>query len=333
MDDIIKAVIFFILLSISGSCAIRCYSYDTDTDGPGIPHSDHAVTCPQIISSCLITTTILHGVITRRHYHCAIGVNCHTVAEQRNATYIHVQNCCHGHLCNNGININNLPVFESGKNYCYSAHCSGENCLSNLLAIIDRDKLGTFCNQDGEKCLTQTRKLISTDETRTIGPGFEMRSYEYWTGCATQEHPCFPSTSHDMTVTCCTEHLCNAVNYTGGQDKPQTNECYVVSCTGDSKDCLQESIKSKSYTLCTQSNFGCEAALTRTSDDNVYTLGCSTSLCVPGYERSQDKTVIGCCSGDRCFPKFHHIGPSNVAACLNAATMILLFAISFLVIL
>ena len=330
---------FFVFLTVcyvsavSRSSALRCYNYDTD--GEGVPQSIHAITCHPIISSCAITTTILHGEITRRHYHCSIGVNCHTVAEQRNVSYIHVQNCCHGDLCNDGINTQ--PVFESGKNYCYSASCSGENCLSKLLTVTDHNKLGTFCSQDGEQCLTQTRKLINTDGTQTIGHGFEMRSYEYWTGCATQEHPCIPSMSHDMTVTCCAEHLCNGENYIGGQNKPQTNQCYDVICAGDG--CLLEEIESKRYRLCAQSNFGCEVACA----DNIYTVGCSSSPCVQGYNRTQDKTVIGCCSGDRClgyssgdcrFPKFHHPGPSNGAACLtNSAPLIILSAISSLIML
>ena len=322
--------IFVCSVSVSPRChALRCYSYSTNKDG--IPQSYHAVTCDQRQTSCLTITTIIHGQISR-YYSCWFGFNsCTTVAGQKNETYIHVQNCCQGDLCNDGMNKG--QTFESGKKYCYAATCSGENCLSKLQKVIDRDNLGTFCSQNGEECYTQRYKMVNTEGRKITDPAgieFDFIQPEYHTGCNTPEHPCEPYRSHDLTVTCCREHLCNGVNYTEQQDiteqqnttEQQTCQCYVVSCTGE-KDCLQESIQLENNTFCTQTSFGCEAVLTKTGADNMYTLGCSTSLCVPGYTRSQDKTVIGCCRGDQCFPKFHNIGPSSVAACLISSTAIL----------
>ena len=172
--------------------------------------------------------------------------------------------------------------FESGKKYCYAATCNGENCLSKLQKVIDLDNLGTFCSQDREECYTQTRTLFNTEEKNITGKGseFYFTQPEYDTGCSTPEHPCGPFISHDFTVTCCGEHLCNGVNYTEHQNtteqhnksEQQTSQCYVVSCTGE-KDCLQESIQLENYTLCTQTSFGCEAVLTKTGADNMYSLG------------------------------------------------------------
>ena len=105
--------------------------------------------------------------------------------------------------------------FESGKKYCYSASCNGENCLSKLQKVIDRDNLGTFCSQDGEECYTQRRILVNTEEKNITGPGaeFDFTQPEYDTGCRPPEHPCEPYRYPDLTVTCCGEHLCNGVNY------------------------------------------------------------------------------------------------------------------------
>ena len=241
-------------------------------------------------------------------------------------------------MCNDGINLG--QEFEIGKKYCYAAQCSGENCLDELQTVIDRDNLGTFCDQDGDMCYTQVRKVFNSEGGTETGQGVEFvtTQQEYMTGCSTTDYPCNPTTSHDVTITCCAEHLCNGVNYTEQQsttqtdkpstDEPKINRCYVVSCTGERK-CLQEAIQSENYTLCLKPSYGCEAGMTKTGTDNVYTLGCSPSLCVPGYTRTHDKTVIGCCSEDQCFPKFHNLGPSSAAACLINSGPILLAVLKF----
>ena len=201
-------------VSVSQRChALRCYSYSTNKDG--IPQSHHAVTCDPRQTSCLTITTIIHGEITSRQYSCWLGFNsCPTAAGQRNETYLHVQNCCQGDLCNDGMNIG--QEFESGKKYCYAASCNGENCLSKLQTIIDRDNLGTFCSQDGGECYTQKNNLVNTEGRKITDPAgieFDFTQPEYHTGCNTPEYPCEPYRSHDFTRTCCGEHLCNGVNY------------------------------------------------------------------------------------------------------------------------
>ena len=161
---------------------LRCYSYNTNKDG--FPQSHHAVTCDHRQTSCLTVTTIMHGEITSRQYSCWLVFNssCPTVASQKNETYIYVQNCCQGDLCNDG---NIGREFESGKKYCYAASCSGENCLSKLQKVIDRENLGTFCSQDGEDCYTRRNKLVNTEGRKITHPGieFDFTQPEYDTGC------------------------------------------------------------------------------------------------------------------------------------------------------
>ena len=224
--------------------------------------------------------------------------------------------CCDGHLCN-GVDFKTNDVTVPGQSYCYEYYCiSDDHHSCHLRTAIDEGK-ADVCPMTNEGCY-----FVSYY-------GNNKATHEFRAGCFTEGF---------QNETQCTSKITKQTNYTsvwhccdidrctdGRRHKSQSNQCYSVSCVGDG--CLEESVKSGNCMICNKSKFGCEAGLTKTNIDSIYSLGCSKSPCVPGTDRSDNFTVIGCCEGDRCLPDNL---TSGVATCLKLfrlqTCMVILFS-------
>ena len=230
--------------------------------------------------------------------------------------------CCDGHLFN-GVDFKANDVIVPGQSYCYEYSCFSDDhdsCQPERLQTAIDESRTSLCPLTDEGCY-----LISYYNNNKANYGFI-------TGCFTEgfqnETKCSPKISKDTNFTsvwhCCDTDRC----ITREREKTQVNQCYSVSCVGEG--CLEASVKSGNYMVCNKSKFGCEARLTKTNIDSIYTLACSTSPCEPGTETVGNFTVIGCCQGDRCLPDNL---TSGVATCLKLLRIpfLFLFALNILV--